>query len=607
MSSLDDQTMSQTVTRNDGYDGLSGSGGGQIITQPFSPGDTGNVSMTGSKRSLGRFLEKAGVQKDVVEKVSTLSVKLFVSMDGEGLHHFAGEDPGHRAVLRSAHAALKSELDEIEKERLRKRSKGMPDDDDDDEEVENPLSCLSRVASLRTIALATRGNQPASTATVVYSDPYRIGLESDQGKEQMLNIYGTQGSDGTVYSRRMQSSQYGIAEKGTVIIKIPYLNLGLVSTNKTDVAKRAELFSTVLVMTDQSRWGPLFQWNWDINIDNFINVAFQHWALPEAERTIVGWYGIEKLKMVENCTALQSSATMEALFAFKWTVTGGLCIASFEDQKGESRTSSSGPSNNHNAGFAGVVKRLNNIMIALMSNSYGDVFTPFSHFVTEDDSVTSMGGDQVAYNFDQALNKVSNSIQTGNPMRLGNGDEYGTRGHREVARAIIAALEYQIGQMRSRETMRNQKEDFKELMNRQLARSRPRSNEKIASREITQTSTHESDELIRQPWPEDTRRGKGGPKGGPKGGAKGGVDIKKEGVAKTEKKQHKTNYLCVAYLGESLGAGSICTKGDKCFYMHRRAADITRIEAEEAMVKPADSVEKRAIQKKITEFTKFKK
>ena len=88
---------------------LSGSGGGQTITQPFSPGDTGNVSMAGSKRSLGRYLEKAGVNMGVAEKVCDLSVQLFVNMDVEGLHHYAGADPGHRAVLRSAHAALKSE------------------------------------------------------------------------------------------------------------------------------------------------------------------------------------------------------------------------------------------------------------------------------------------------------------------------------------------------------------------------------------------------------------------------------------------------------------------------------------------------------------------
>jgi hypothetical protein len=121
-------TIDQTVTMNND---LSGSGGGQIITQPFSPGDTGSISMSGSKNSLGRFLEKAGVQPEIIDNVRILSVKLFVNMDIEGLQHFAGEDPGHRAVLRSAQAALKSELDDIEKEISRKRSRGILNESDE--------------------------------------------------------------------------------------------------------------------------------------------------------------------------------------------------------------------------------------------------------------------------------------------------------------------------------------------------------------------------------------------------------------------------------------------------------------------------------------------
>jgi hypothetical protein len=288
-----DQTVDRTVTMSND---LSGGGGGQNLTQPFSPGDTGSISMSGSKNSLGRFLDRAGVQTEIIDKVSSLSVQLFVSMDTEGLQYFAGEDPGHRAVLRSAQTALKSKLDDIEKEASRKRGRGIFNDEEDDEEVEDPLSCSTRVAALRKAALLSRGKQPSSTATALYNDPYQIGLVTEEGKEQMLNVYGTQESDGTDKCRRMQSSQYGIAEKGTVIIRIPYLNIGLVSTNKTDVAKRAELFATIIVMTDQSRWGPLFQWNWDVNFENFIDVAFQHWALQEDERTIVGWSGIDKLK-----------------------------------------------------------------------------------------------------------------------------------------------------------------------------------------------------------------------------------------------------------------------------------------------------------------------
>ena len=90
------------------------------------------------------------------------------------------------------------------------------------------------------------------------------------------------------------------------------------------------------------------------------------------------------------------------------------------------------------------------------------------------------------------------------------------------------------------------------------------------------------------------------------------VTIKREGSKTSTKVNTKSSYLCVAYLGESLGAkieGEIsrCPKGEeKCFYMHRKARSITRIEAEEAMVKPVESDMKRAIQRKIAEFTDFK-
>jgi hypothetical protein len=69
------------------------------------------------------------------------------------------------------------------------------------------------------------------------------------------------------------------------------------------------------------------------------------------------------------------------------------------------------------------------------------------------------------------LAKVSNSIHSVTPMKLGDGSEYGTHGPREVAKAVIATMTYQDGQTRQRDTMRNQKEDFVELLSRQLERS----------------------------------------------------------------------------------------------------------------------------------------
>jgi hypothetical protein len=242
-------------------------------------------------------------------------------------------------------------------------------------------------------------------------------------------------------------------------------------------------------------------------------------------------------------------------------------------------------------------------MIPFMSISYKDVFAAFLHFVTEEDEAIRFGGDQIVYNFDSAMIKVSNSVNSVTPMKLGDGTEYRTKGPREVAKAIMAAMAYQVGQMRRRDVMRDQKEDFARLVSRQLERSQAGLSEKPSSREVSQGSTAESQGLIKQPqWPEEKKGGKGGGKG------------EKKEVNKADKKPAaRSTYLCVAYLGDSLDAmvgdkRSKCPKGeDKCFYLHRKANLITRIEADEAMVKPAESDMKQAILRKIADFTHFKK
>jgi thiamine phosphate synthase YjbQ (UPF0047 family) len=69
----------------------------------------------------------------------------------------------------------------------------------------------------------------------------------------------------------------------------------------------------------------------------------------------------------------------------------------------------------------------------------------------------------------------------------------------------------------------------------------------------------------------------------------------------------------VGYLGETLeamsgGQRSKCSKGEeKCYFAHRRASVITRIEAEEALKKPVDNEMNRAIKQKIAEFKHFMK
>jgi hypothetical protein len=604
------QNMNQSVTMT--TDEGAGGGGGPSITFPFSPGDPlGNVTMQGSKNSLGRFLTKAGVDIEIASKVSSLSVQLFVNMDTEGINHFAGEEPGDRIILRSAHAALKADLARSVPLNSNKRSRELYSDEVEEvEEDDDGLEVLARMATanrstreaeLRRMVQQSR-KQPASTVTVIYNDPYEVGATSE-GKEHILSVYGNHSSDGTQYGLRMASLVCSEAPpKGTTLIKIPRLQLCLLSSNKADVIKRGEVISTVILTMDPSRWAALFDNDWNMNVEAFIEKAFELWSLPPPERNITDWDGIDKLKMVQRSAPMKSTEILTSLIKFKWSVTGLLCLAKFEDIKGESRATKSTPCTRENAMTVVVIKRLNNIMMALQSMRYSGVFDEFIHFISEEDVVLGMGGDQIVYNFDFAMTKVSSSVNAVTPMKLGDGTEYGTRGPREVAAAIRAAMRYQISLMSEKETMRSQKEEFGDLMARQLSRSQGGSGsaDKATSREVVHDAETESSDFIKQPtWPEEKRSGKG----------KGAKRI----IEKPDKKiQVKSNYLCLAYLGESLevvvdGLRSKCVKGAECFYQHRKASIITKIEAEEALRKPADSDMKQAIAARVAVFKGFKK
>jgi hypothetical protein len=299
------------------------------------------------------------------------------------------------------------------------------------------------------------------------------------------------------------------------------------------------------------------------------------------------------LRLVPKSTPIMSIEAIQDLVEFNWTVSGGLCLTRFEHTKGESGSSKTLPCNKCNSGLVTVIRRLNHIIIALMSLSYKGVFEAFVRFVTESDEASRLGGDQMAYYFDYAMTKVSSSVKLATSMRLGDGSLHGIKGPREVANSIIAAMEFQVELMQDRGLMRDQKEDFDVLMTRQLKRSLEGSSEKPLSREVAQGSVTEPQGKIRF----NDRKGS-------KWGGKGD----RKGVEKA-----KSDFLCIAYLGDSLGAAvgkkrSQCPKGaDKCFFQHREASSVTRAEVEEALQRPADSEMKRVILQKIAEFTKFKK
>jgi hypothetical protein len=589
--------------------GVAGGGGGQTINQPFSPADNGKARKEGSKNNLARFLAKAGVRIDIARKVEELSVPLFKNMDVDGLHQFVGEDPIERAIMRAAQSSLRAELESEEAEAGTKRNRDifeMEEGEEEEEEGEGGMDALARAAgqrrveSLRKAALDSK-KQPRSEANIIYGDPYQIGLDSE-GKDYMLSIYGDQSSDGTSNARRMASLRNNVpAPKGAVILRIPQLNVALVSFNKLDTVRRSEAAAIILLTVHHSRWAFVFQYDWDIDVENFQRKAFEHWSLESDERTIIGWTGIERLKLVEGKAPLRSLEVLSSLLNFKWTVTDGLTLSMFEDTSGESRSLEASHCTNHNLGVVAVIKRLNYLMIAFMSDNYERVFASFIRFITEDDKVAIMGGNQIAFNFNLAMTRVGNAVASATDMRLGNGTLLSIRGPFDVSMAIAASMEYQINVMRSRETMRNQKEDFPVLMARQTSRAQGGSAGKSKSRDVAKGSGDKSADIIKQPQLQDDKKQERGGKGG------------KKDVVKGEPKVNKCNFLCVGYLGETLeamsgGQRSKCSKGEeKCYFAHRRASVITRIEAEEALKKPVDNEMNRAIKQKIAEFKHFMK
>ncbi len=594
---LTDQTVTLTESnRSPGGDNegsSEGRGGQPDLVFPFSPGDVGGVvSVNGSKSSLQRYLARSGVDRSVAAKVSQLNVHLFINVDEAGLQDFTGDERGDRAILRAAQSGLRAELALRKKEEGRKRGRELFQEENDDEE-ESGLECLSRLAGQPGKSAATR-KQVRSEIVALYSDPYMLGAVTEEGKNHITFVYGEQHSDGTERASRMPSLKYPDSEKKKLAeIKISRLNLCLLSFDKTDIPKRAEAISTILLIIDPSRWQSLLASDWSPDIPAFKSAAYNHWSLPVNQRNWFDWVGIDMLKQIPRSTPIMSIEGLQALVEFNWAVSGRLCITRFENVKGESGSSKTSPCNRFNSGLVTVIRRLNHIMIALMSLSYKGVFEAFIRFVTESDEASRIGGDQIAYNFDYAMVKVSSSVKLATPMKLGDGSTHGIKGPREVAFAIMAAMEFQVELMHDRGTMRDQKEDLSTLMTRQIERSLEGSSEKPSTRIIYQDASKEQQSSIRL---SDNKKG-----------SRGGNKSDRKGVEKA-----KSDFLCVAYLGDSLGAAvgtkrSHCPKNaDKCFFQHKEASSITRAEAEESLKRPADSEMKRVILQKIAEFTRFK-
>jgi hypothetical protein len=95
-----------------------------------------------------------------------------------------------------------------------------------------------------------------------------------------------------------------------------------------------------------------------------------------------------------------------------------------------------------------------------------------------------------------------------------------------------------------------------------------------------------------------------------KGGGKGHNKNDKQIIMQDIKEEVKD--MCMAFMGASLRAKD--AKGDSfqcrqrdCWFLHKKASELTLLEAEKAMEKAKESFEQRAIQKAVNEFKNFLK
>jgi hypothetical protein len=85
--------------------------------------------------------------------------------------------------------------------------------------------------------------------------------------------------------------------------------------------EESEEISTILLTIEPSRWGPAFRRDWDLDIEYYLRIAFQQWALERPERTIKDWDGIDKLRQVVKSPCLNSVKRMAKLLTFSWSPT----------------------------------------------------------------------------------------------------------------------------------------------------------------------------------------------------------------------------------------------------------------------------------------------
>jgi hypothetical protein len=183
-------------------------GGHQRMIQPFSP-----LTRTSNSEKLARCLRRLEIGEDLIERCATLSLRIFIYFSRENLMEVCGNIPMGVAMLQAAQESLKEELRQDEeagqgkRRRLQESGKEQEEDGSEDEAggSSGGMSLLSRAASQHG---RIGGKQQSATmkTTKSFSDPYGIDVRDQSGMNDMIDVYGVHGSDGTTKAGRMQSS-----------------------------------------------------------------------------------------------------------------------------------------------------------------------------------------------------------------------------------------------------------------------------------------------------------------------------------------------------------------------------------------------------------------
>jgi hypothetical protein len=516
------------------------------------------------------------------------------------------------AMLQAAQESLKEELRQDEQEGRGKKRRIQEDQEgegseEDGEGSSGGMSLLSRAAN----QLGRSGGKQSARMKEIrsFSDPYAMDVRDQSGMNDMIDVYGLHGSDGTVRASRMQSS---VGEeplpKGYFSLKLPQKNLSLITSDKDKLMVRAIEILPMLSTMHKSRWYPLHGGDWKLSVPRFRTEFYKLWSMDKGDRNVPGWNeDIRTFTLVSKAACLQNDETMTRLYGMNWSLTSdGLSIADFDEVKNESRSHDKTVCGVYNKGLTCTIARLQDLMTSIMSGYYEGAFKGFMDFVSRDESIIMTGGDQLEHNFARAMGRVSAPIRKGNSMIMPDGTVYEMDGPEGVAAAISASLAFQIEFMKDEQLMRTQNDTFRERIKIMQSRAK-----------VGENSTD-----IKASGEEGKEEGKGKQDKG-KGKKEERIKDREQERARKDRQAArlaikeepgatKPAFLCMRNLGESLGVrldGKVinCRHGTACKFKHRSAALTTFTEAQEAIEKTVDSPMKTEIKKAMDAFRYFLK